>query len=145
MAESSAAAASTAASTAASAKVWLRIAGQGSAAQFEGPTNVGLFLNAVVDAKHGLFRDFLRAYRVPEAHEAAAEAAKNETDAEKAGTPLLPKSDRLNANDYILLVQLQQAAPSSATGKCPYSIVFPSVARSSLTWSRCFVSPPSCC
>jgi hypothetical protein len=142
MAESSAAAASTAA-VPGEVTVSLRIAGRGSAAQFEGPTNVGLFLNAVVDAKPGLFRDFLRAYRVPCTREklAIAETAKSEADAERAGELLLPRVDAIAAGDYILVVLLQQAAPSSTTGKCPHSIVFPSVARSSLTWSLCFMCP----
>ncbi len=107
-------------------KVWLRIAGRGSAAQFEGPTNVGLFLDAVVDAKPGLLRDFLRAYRVPcdEVNLAAAEAAKSEADAEKSGTPLLPIVHKINADDYILVVQLQQAAPSSTTGKVSTALSF---------------------
>jgi hypothetical protein len=124
-------------------KVWLRIAGQGSAAQFEGPTNVGLFLNAVVDAKSGLFRDFLRAYRVPRepAKHRAAETADTDAAAKEVGEQLVPTLDTITANDYILVVQLQQAAPSSTTGKCPNSIVLPSVARSSLTWSLCFVAP----
>jgi hypothetical protein len=39
------------------------------------------------------------------------------------------------------VVVLDESVPSSTTGKCPHSIVFPSVARSSLTCSRCFVSP----
>ncbi len=146
MAESSAAAASTA-GVPSEVTVSLRIAGRGSAAQFEGPTDVGLFLNAVVDAKAGLFRDFLRAYRVPReiAKLRATEKADTDAKAEEVGELLVPSVDTISANDYILLVQVQPPAPSSATGKCPYSIVFPSVARSSLTWSRCFVSPPSCC
>jgi hypothetical protein len=108
-------------------KVWLRIAGQGSAAQFEGPTNVGLFLNAVVDAKPGLFRDFLRAYRVPreEAKLIAAETADTDAAAKEVGELLVPTLDTIRANDYTLVVQLQQAAPSSTTGKCPHSFVFP--------------------
>ena len=50
----------------------------------------------------------------------------------------------VSPGDWLLAVgTLKSAAPSSATGKYPHSIVFPSVARSSLTWSRCFVSPLS--
>jgi hypothetical protein len=46
---------------------------------------------------------------------------------------------------WLLAVGTPQAAPSSTTGKCAHSIVFPSVARSSLTWScalcvRCVVA-----
>jgi hypothetical protein len=48
----------------------------------------------------------------------------------------------VSPGDWLLaVVTSKSAASSSATGKCPHSIVFPSVARSSLTWSRCFVSP----
>jgi hypothetical protein len=46
--------------------------------------------------------------------------------------------------EHKLVVELKAAAhapASSTTGKCPHSIVFPSVVRSSLTWSLCFVSP----
>jgi hypothetical protein len=65
------------------------------------------------------------------------------------GTSLLPtqtlKEAGLLAKGPIkLVVELQAAAhapTSSTTGKCPpptHNIVFPSVARSLLTWSRCF-------
>jgi hypothetical protein len=54
----------------------------------------------------------------------------------------LRSTDVLSADSFLLAVgTLQQAEPPSAQGKWPHSIVFPSVARSSLTWSLCFMCP----
>ena len=53
-------------------------------------------------------------------------------------SPLKPGDALLEDMTFLIAVT---RTPSSATGKCPHSIVFPSVARSSLTWSRCFVCP----
>ncbi len=128
----------------------MRIAGWGTAASFEGPSNVEQFLDELV--KHpeyhtNLQRCLVRAYRVPCTREklTIAETAKSEADAERAGELLLPRVDAIAAGDYILVVLLQRAAPPSTTGTCLHSIVFPSVARSSLTWScalcvRCVVA-----
>jgi hypothetical protein len=121
-------------------KVSLRIAGWGSASTFDGPTNVKDFLDALAnhpDYRSHLRRPFLRAYRVPRepAKLRAAEKADTDAKAEQVGEMLVPSVDTIKAGDYILVVLLQQAAPSSTTGKCLHSIAFPSVARSSLTWS----------
>jgi hypothetical protein len=116
--------------------VSLRIATWGSACTFNGPTDVEQFLDELVEHPdyQSLHRRFLRAYRVPReiAKLRAAEKADTDAKAEEVGELLVPSVDTISAGDYILVVQLQQAAPSSTTGKCPHSIVFPSVARSSL-------------
>jgi hypothetical protein len=73
--------------------------------------------------------------------EALAALYDGTTTAEDLGVRLiqLGSDDEVKPDQYLLA--LVEAAPSSATGKCPHSIGFPSVARSSLTWSRCFVCP----
>jgi hypothetical protein len=84
-------------------------------------------------------------YRVTDEKKEAAETAfiKDEADAKaKYGATRVKAEEALTANSWLLAVgTLQQAAPSSTTGKCPHIIVVPTVARSSLTWSRCFVCP----
>ncbi len=53
-------------------------------------------------------------------------------------SPLKPDTALLEGIIFLIAVTRRS---SSTTGKCPHSIVFPSIARSSLTWSQCFVSP----
>jgi hypothetical protein len=75
-----------------------------------------------------------------------AVAAATAPDSDKAEQELMVGQRRQVAGDDLvpgsyLLAEGTPTPPPSTTGKCPHSIVFPPVARSSLTWSRCFVSP----
>jgi hypothetical protein len=82
-------------------------------------------------------------YRVADDKKNDAKIAyiKDEKDAiETFGATLVDAEEGLAANSWLLAIGTL-TTPPSAQGKCPHSIVFPSVARSSLTWSLCFVSP----
>ncbi len=71
----------------------------------------------------------------------AAESATSEADVMAAGLTRLAVGDTINGGDYVVLTGTKSSARSSTTGECPTIIMLQSVARSSLTWSRCLVSP----
>ncbi len=81
---------------------------------------------------------------VEQASRQSVEQARTPAAARAAGTAL-DGSHVIEEGSLLLVIGREETAPPSTTGKCPHSIVAPSVARSSLMWSRCFVSPPSCC
>jgi hypothetical protein len=120
--------------------------------ELKNPRDYSLFVSAYAAAKK-LDPDSVIFYQLkfPEDNTRAEEYL---LKAEACETPVAaatyPRTRNITSGSYLLAVgrlksDAQPPAPSSTTGKCPRSIVFPSVARSSLTWSRCFVSPPSCC
>jgi hypothetical protein len=101
---------------------------------------VGVLAGLVGDKfNHFVYPGTVHLYQVPDSKRDAALFAfiKDAEDARTnygVGDPIKPDVT-LTANSFLLAIGnlTPAAAPSSATGKCPHSIVFPSVARSSLT------------
>jgi hypothetical protein len=73
---------------------------------------------------------------VPATQRAAAELADDVASARAVGERLTGSEVPHGAVLIAIGREKPAAAPSSTTGKCPHSFVFPSVARSSLTWCR---------
>jgi hypothetical protein len=63
----------------------------------------------------------------------AATSARTAADVLAAGFDEVKIGHTINAGDYVVVVGPKVATAAPATGKCPHCIVFPSVARSSLT------------
>jgi hypothetical protein len=116
-----------------------------------GPTKLASALTTQVEEKFAAFvqSGTVSLYRVPDTKKIDAKTRfiENKHDAQtNFGAMLVDTEETLSANSFLLAIGILHsnapaAAPSSAPGQCPHSMVFPSVARSSLTWSRCFVAP----
>ncbi len=112
--------------------------------EFTGSSDIKLFTAEYASEKR--LDPFTLGFRtVPATQRTAAELADNVAKARLVGDPLTGSEVPRGAVLIAIGREKPAAAPPSTTGKCPHSIIAPSVARSSLTWSRCFVSPPSCC
>ena len=147
MAENSAAAASTAA-VPAKITTTVKLVGVKGAAptgfEHDYGDTVGVLAGMIgAQWKHFVQSGTVHLHEVPDSKKRAAKSAfiRNEEDARTnygAGDAIDPE-ESLTANSFLLAIGnlTPAAAPPAASGTCPHSIVFPSVARSSLTWSRC--------
>ncbi len=149
MAESSAAAASTAAATVEADVLVVVAAGDaGTLRTLRVASHVGTFMEGFETA-NSWNSSYTVVYRVESSIREDVQQLENAKELEALRKAKKDKFTKLGADmtvqpkDLLVIVgaPIQPPAPSSTTGKCPHSIVFPSVARSSLTWSRCFVSP----